>query len=862
MACRRSGPAGDKSARRLDLGVAARQVIRSRSRRTEEPGKTRTHGGGPGGPRTIRFSPVEARWVRMLGKKRVNPATGYVLLRIQGLSIGTKHGIGPVETIVGRHRDFAGRADFPLPPIPSSCRRRGWPQSPTARKSRGRSARTIRSAGRFPSMKRPSSCGRGWSISPRELLHAMEHLGHGRPAHGIARAKLEGNPFWPPELAERAGRLAHERYVASGAAGPSRTQDDKGRVRWTLFGGSEQGPARAFWKGFWTAPGRELPAERPPGFLLSPARCGLWRVARAAERPAPGRVPHPARHGRSLASLRARRAHCPSWTTPYLLSEGERLGRVKYLLTFRPFGSLPKNVRRAYLAGDLHLLPFPGSLVFWGAPPFLQLRRRTAAGHADSAAAPLPAARKPARSAGAAGGLDARAASRPSRARSRQGPAPQHCSGGRIAGAASIGTRTSWPWPTAKTTWPTCSSARRRKILGSTTSRWPATPRFGPTTSGCCWTVRGRAASDPATRRGRAPRGRAVRLSLPVSGDARRAVRNLLASPAGGLSLAENGAAARSWSDAPLGYLTAYRADRPNPAGRSNCGRGCWPGRPHVAAIEAFWRRRNITSIACASTTPANCSMPGSCCGEQPLPREFRPGTVEASPRGDARRLARSPGRHRPTARRRPRAGRRSCGGGSSPSRRAGDAATAASCRSGRARLRQQPADVAPSRSRFIAPPGDRSKWPIGGRSPGWPTASTSTRTTPIASAIRSRSRLLQHHHRDLEALGDYLLDYYRRLIEKAGMADEAAVGDLPFRWQTDFGFPWSGRLARQPAGQDRGARPGGRDSRPRPAPGGDHGRPLRHGLHGRLLREGPRRQRRPAGRGRGRRQPLGHRRA
>jgi hypothetical protein len=51
----------------------------------------------------------------------------------------------------------------------------------------------------------------------------------------------------------------------------------------------------------------------------------------------------------------------------------------------------------------------------------------------------------------------------------------------------------------------------------------------------------------------------------------------------------------------------------------------------------------------------------------------------------------------------------------------------------------------------------------------------------------------LRHHHRDLEALGDYLLDYYRRLIEKAGMAGKAAIGDLPFNWQTDFNYPWSG---------------------------------------------------------------------
>jgi len=49
---------------------------------------------------------------------------------------------------------------------------------------------------------------------------------------------------------------------------------------------------------------------------------------------------------------------------------------VKYLLTFRPFGKLPAAVRRAYLAGELHLLPFPGSLVFWGAPPYRRLQRQ------------------------------------------------------------------------------------------------------------------------------------------------------------------------------------------------------------------------------------------------------------------------------------------------------------------------------------------------------------------------------------------------------------------------------------------------------------------------------------------------------
>ncbi len=42
-----------------------------------------------------------------------------------------------------------------------------------------------------------------------ELVTVMEHLGCGRSAHGISKAKLEGNRYWPPELARHAGTLAH-----------------------------------------------------------------------------------------------------------------------------------------------------------------------------------------------------------------------------------------------------------------------------------------------------------------------------------------------------------------------------------------------------------------------------------------------------------------------------------------------------------------------------------------------------------------------------------------------------------------------------------------------------------------------------
>ena len=47
---------------------------------------------------------------------------------------------------------------------------------------------------------------------------------------------------------------------------------------------------------------------------------------------------------------------------------------MKYLLSFDPFAHLPERVKKAYFAEDLHLLPFPGSLLFWGVPGYLQMQ--------------------------------------------------------------------------------------------------------------------------------------------------------------------------------------------------------------------------------------------------------------------------------------------------------------------------------------------------------------------------------------------------------------------------------------------------------------------------------------------------------
>jgi hypothetical protein len=51
----------------------------------------------------------------------------------------------------------------------------------------------------------------------------------------------------------------------------------------------------------------------------------------------------------------------------------------------------------------------------------------------------------------------------------------------------------------------------------------------------------------------------------------------------------------------------------------------------------------------------------------------------------------------------------------------------------------------------------------------------------------------LPHPGRDLEALGDYLLDHYSIAAQEAGLTEQIVIGDAPFRWKTDFEYPWMG---------------------------------------------------------------------
>jgi len=206
-----------------------------------------------------------------------------------------------------------------------------------------------------------------------KLVSAMRLLGRGEPDHGISTNKLRGNPYWPIEL-QQSGAPLHERYVVLLPLSLSKTQDDKGRVRWTLFGASEQGPGRAFWRGFYSSPTQELPAEWALEFirrLLSNAyaepRDKLDDLRGAGFRIYVG-DPDP-------VFPYWREQPLPSWTQPFGWEPGESLGGVKYLLTFQPFARLPLPVRRAYQMGNLHLLPFPGSMIFWGTPSYIRLSR-------------------------------------------------------------------------------------------------------------------------------------------------------------------------------------------------------------------------------------------------------------------------------------------------------------------------------------------------------------------------------------------------------------------------------------------------------------------------------------------------------
>jgi hypothetical protein len=213
----------------------------------------------------------------------------------------------------------------------------------------------------------------GFERIGRQLVDSVVALATGQGAHRIGARHLEGNPYWPGSLSRVSATLTHERYVHLAPVALSKTQDDKGRVRWSLFGGSHTGPAMGFWKSFRIAPSAERVEKDSVhairqllGQIFNETAASFGDLFMAGFRILPtGALPeYP-----ELAD-----GPLPGWTHPFVLGDGESTDGVRYLLTFRPFALLPRNVQAAYLSGGLHLLPCPGSLVFWGSPLYRRLQ--------------------------------------------------------------------------------------------------------------------------------------------------------------------------------------------------------------------------------------------------------------------------------------------------------------------------------------------------------------------------------------------------------------------------------------------------------------------------------------------------------
>jgi hypothetical protein len=223
----------------------------------------------------------------------------------------------------------------------------------------------------------------GWNISELEeeyeLKPGIEHIGHqimgsiiklgkGIQEHyisGHGGENLVNNPYWPVELSTAAGTLQHERFVTLLPLMLSRTQDDKGRVIWSFFGNSIEDPEKTFWKSFYSAPSVETPAAEAIAFFTN-----LISEAYSEKISGPDELLNS-----GFRIMKSGTTDLPSWTRKFMINDDASIAGLRYLLTFKPFSSLPDIIKKKYLDGSLSLLPFPGSLVFWGMPGYNHLKK-------------------------------------------------------------------------------------------------------------------------------------------------------------------------------------------------------------------------------------------------------------------------------------------------------------------------------------------------------------------------------------------------------------------------------------------------------------------------------------------------------
>lgn len=616
-----------------------------------------------------------------------------------------------------------------------------------------------------------------WELRPGleqlacRIVGSLVALARGKPGHGIAPNKLDDNLYWSPELAERSVALTHERFVVLAPLALSRTQDDKGRVRWTLFGGSEQGPARAFWKSFNTGPddeGAEHGQRFLRGLLQKVYGESAERVAdlrRAGLRVLPqGKV--------SLGPV-PEEGSLPAWVKPLSWEERQPPRDLKYLLTFRPFDRLPTEIRRSYLAGDLHLLPFPGSLLFWGSPFYFRLQRDLPLAMQMPLLHQVPRHRGPGLRVPQAGWMHV--------------PHPNHATPNPHYGPVRNTFKRTHRWDKVLRDQDELALLTREdkllhvvfssipddlglydKPMARNVQLWTKEPRLlldGPN-----------ATPDEirqAMRTAEAGGMFGYRFKFPAMRVGRSEVfwqRPLAA------FWSEKAKQAELIPDAPLGYLTAYRADRP----RLDRPVELWPRlaqRPeHLAGLRLF-HRPHETKPWHESRNVRKLFETWELLGKRPLPGTF------------ARRLLTLP------------KGQTVEGWMDALPARATDAGEAQQLVNRVQEIIEPTADTLPP-TRGSRPPEAFTYRRTATRAfevNYWKTISALSEGEYLnknnADCVRDAvtQAMLTYPHRDLDALGDYLLNYYAKVIAKAGMAGKAFAGDLPFRWRTDFDYSWSG---------------------------------------------------------------------
>ncbi|HJT30458.1 MAG TPA: M28 family peptidase [Pirellulales bacterium] len=642
---------------------------------------------------------------------------------------------------------------------------------------------------------RVSEYEEAWELQPGlrtlagEILQSLRRLGRGKAAHGISRHKLEDNPYWPESLHER-GAPAHERYVILMPLALARTQDDKGRVRWTLFGASEQGPARAFWRGMFRSPRQELPAEQAMGFLR--------RLLASAYGEPPDKLGDLRRAGFRVFAPASehllsywRDDPLPSWTNELQWSKGQSLRGVRWLLTFEPFSRLPEPVQRAYLAGDLHLLPFPGSLVFWGCRGYLSLADELPLG------VQIPLLHLIERHEGPRGIRIPQSGIMHEPQEGRPTPKGDGLEG----------------HPPMNHHGPLRNHFRR-------THRWERVHRHEDSlamskSEDKVAHVLFSAEADDVGLYGK-PMARNAQIwthddHLLLDGP--RATHEQLSQAAGQLAAGglfgyrffypamRVGRHEVYWhrplvaylsdddkpvvvADGPLGWLTAYDAERPRPDRPIEL----WPRLvrrpPHQTAIEIFDHEHDqhyrVTAVNIRKLLEA-----WELFDRRPLSRAFARQLLTL-PKEESLDdwLASLPNR--------------------SSNAKAAESlvstlkqclakesdAKATSGRRGSKTARTTDAPEALTFDRTARRSFETAYWRT-----IYKLAAGRYVNKDNADCVLDRKtrRRLVHHHRDLEALGDYLLRYYRRLVERKQMAGKALVGELPFFWKTDFNFEWSG---------------------------------------------------------------------